>query len=133
MSFSTVRRDLGFLWFYLLSFFTTAVLISGDREIGSLQKALSSHLPGVFLFSIPVALIAIVPFVLFRRGRWLYGSLATLACGVSASGLLYSWQVNAPVPTIREWALAIAIVSGWLALIAFPAGFLAVKQESTLR
>ncbi|MBE7379897.1 MAG: hypothetical protein F6J95_000620 [Leptolyngbya sp. SIO1E4] len=129
MNFLRVRRILGFSWFYLLIFFTAALLISADPQVNNFENALApSNLPAIFLFSLPMILTVLPSLVLFRQRRWGLGIVAAIASGIVFWGALQMLQTTAAQLTLGE-ALSllpqVMLVFGvWTIVVSLPAALL---------
>ncbi|MEM6432684.1 MAG: hypothetical protein AAF773_02330 [Cyanobacteria bacterium P01_D01_bin.115] len=128
MTFSNIRRSLGIGWFCLLVVLTAGIIVASDHEIGSLQSALSTHLASTFVVSIPAGLVAIGPFILFRRQQWLLGVAITPLVGLVFHSLLCALQTPACYSTLSAFLAMVpkvaGIVGGWLILISLPPALL---------
>lgn len=125
----SIRHALGFSWFSLLVLATATIVISTDAEVGSIGHALSMpNLPGIFLFALPIALIAAPSFILFRQRRWWLGIGAASALSILCWLILQTIQITDAPLTIRESLLIaprVAIVmGGWTVLISLPSALL---------
>ena len=128
MTFSNIRRSLGIGWFCLLVVLTAGIIVASDHEIGSLQSALSTHLASTFVVSIPAGLVAIGPFILFRRQQWLRGGAIALLAGLVFHSLLCAWQTPACYSTLSAFLAMVpqvaGVVGGWLLLVSLPPALL---------
>jgi len=99
-----------------------------DSGAGNPGAALSlRNFPGLFLISLPIALVALPSLAFFLRGRWLIGVLVALIMGIGVWGVLQLAQSQSP-PTVREsiWLFprVTLIMGGWVMLVSFPAAVL---------
>ena len=128
MPFLSIRRGLSFGWFCLLVILTAGIIVSADSAIGSLQHALSYHLLTTLVISIPIALLAAGPLILFRRRYWVRGLLTALGMGIIVYGVLYMWQTTPSSQTLQEMLRllprAVGILGGWLILVSLPPALL---------
>ena len=129
MNILRVRRILGFSWFYLLIFLTTALLISADPQVENFENALAlSMFPAIFLFSIPLALVAIPSLLLFLRRQWSLGVTVAIASGVILWWGLLMLQTTTAQLTLGETLSllpqAILILGGWTILVSLSTALL---------
>ena len=128
MTFSHIRRGLGIGWFCLFVILTAGIIVASDHEIGSLQNALSTHLVSTVVVSLPASLVAIGPFILFRRQQWLLGVAIALLAGLVFHSLLCALQTPACYSTLSAFLAMVpkvaGIVGGWLILISLPPALL---------
>ena len=126
MSILRVRRILGFGWFYLVTFFTAAVVVSTDSQIGNLTNALTRHLPTVFVFSLPLVLTVLPSLLLFLRRQWVLGVAAASIGGVVLWSGLQLLQTNAPTlnETLSLLPWFVLVCGIWATLVTLPAALL---------
>ncbi|MDB9529175.1 hypothetical protein PN498_24495 [Oscillatoria sp. CS-180] len=122
----TIRRILGFTWFYLLAFITATIIISMEVDVGGLVNALSfPTVLATVLLALLIGLAAVPSLFLFRRQRWASGVLVALGAGVAVWGVLLMLQTTTASLTLRETLQllpqAILISGGWTLLVSFPA------------
>ena len=129
MSISPIRRTLGIGWFATLALATATVIISTDAEVGSLRNALSlSNIPAIFLFAVPLSMVAIPSFILFCQRRWMWGIGVAIALSLLSWVTLQTIQTTASPLTLRETLLLIpriaAVLGGWTVLVSLPPALL---------
>lgn len=137
MTFSNIRRGLGIGWFCLLVVLTAGIIVASDHEIGSLQNALSIHLASTIVVSLPAGLVAIGPFILFRRQQWLLGVAIALLAGLIFHSLLCTLQTPACYSTLQAFLAMVpkvaGVVGGWLILISLPSALLLNRRSTSHR
>jgi hypothetical protein len=120
MSLTFIWRSLGFSWFCLLSMLTASIIVSMDYEIGSLKSALTTHFPSTVFVAILIALTAVWPLMMFKKGQWVRGMVTVSAMGIISHVVLQIWVSSSTLSTIQESLLFVVVAGICWTLIALP-------------